>query len=428
MGAEFRNETFDVIEGVLSSHDGGGADSFAGNSPEKSGKFDRYNFGGYLSLDYDVSDAFLISGTIRAENYSDFGNTFVYKLISRLKITDNLRARASVSSGFRAPTLHQIYTQKAQYSFSGGGVVVGGLVNNVSPQANSLKIPKLDAESSTNFTFGLGGKFDNGISFTLDYYNIAVKDRIVLSTEITGTEYDEDGNNIGTTPLDDVLRAGDISDLSFFVNAIDTRTSGLDVVISKNNIELGNGQLSLNLSGNYTIQNEREGAVKNPKLIEDAGQSVVNATQEALFFTSRPKTKWILGSNYDIGKIGLNLNNTYFGKTTFQQGDLNENIRTEFIPKIVTDLGINYNATEKFTIALNINNILNVLPEWKFVANNATGQGIIDDTAITSSGLTQIQNESNLITFNQRYSQMTYDGYHFSQLGTLFSLSLNYKF
>lgn len=98
----------------------------------------------------------------------------------------------------------------------------------------------------------------------------------------------------------------------------------------------------------------------------------MNATQEALFFTSRPKTKWILGANYDIGKIGLNLNNTYFGKTTFQQGDLNENIRTEFIPKIVTDLGINYNATEKFTIALNINNILNVLPEWKFVANNAT--------------------------------------------------------
>ena len=274
----------------------------------------------------------------------------------------------------------------------------------------------------------MGGKFDNGISFTLDYYNIAVKDRIVLSTEITGTEYDKDGNNIGTTPLDDVLRAGDISDLSFFVNAIDTRTSSLDVVISKNNIELGNGQLSLNLSGNYTIQNEREGAVKNPKLIEDARQSVVNATQEALFFTSRPKTKWILGANYDIGKIGLNLNNTYFGKTTFQQGDLNENIRTEFIPKIATDLGINYNATEKFTIALNINNILNVLPEWKFVANNATGQGIIDDTAITSSGLTQIQNESNLITFNQRYSQMTYDGYHFSQLGTLFSLSLNYKF
>jgi iron complex outermembrane receptor protein len=98
MGAEFRNETFEVIEGELASYDGGGADSFAGNSPENSGKFNRYNFGGYFSLDYDVSDNFLLSGTVRAENYSDFGNTFVYKLSSRLKLSDKITARASVSS------------------------------------------------------------------------------------------------------------------------------------------------------------------------------------------------------------------------------------------------------------------------------------------------------------------------------------------
>ena len=119
-GAEFRNETFEVIEGELASYDGGGADSFAGNSPENSGKFNRYNFGGYFSLDFDVTDAFLLSGTVRTENYSDFGNTFVYKFSTRYKITDNLTARASISSGFRAPTLHQIYTQKAQYSFVPG--------------------------------------------------------------------------------------------------------------------------------------------------------------------------------------------------------------------------------------------------------------------------------------------------------------------
>ncbi|MFT5077938.1 MAG: iron complex outermembrane receptor protein, partial [Patiriisocius sp.] len=102
VGAEFRNETFEVIEGELASYDGGGADSFAGNAPQNSGKFNRYNFGGYLSLDYDVSEAFLLSGTVRTENYSDFGNTFVYKFSSRYKITDKISARASVSSGFRA--------------------------------------------------------------------------------------------------------------------------------------------------------------------------------------------------------------------------------------------------------------------------------------------------------------------------------------
>ncbi|AUC76652.1 TonB-dependent receptor [Olleya sp. Bg11-27] len=414
-GAEFRNETFEVIEGELASYDGGGADSFAGNSPENSGKFNRYNIGAYFSLDYDVSDAFLLSGTVRTENYSDFGNTFVYKFSTRYKITDNLTARASISSGFRAPTLHQIYTQKAQYSFvPGQGIQVGGLINNVSTQAKLLGIPELDAETSNNFTIGFGGKLANNLTFTVDYYSINVQDRIVLGSEISAT-------GDATNPLDILLTNNNLSDISFFSNAIDTKTSGIDVVLSKKNIEIGEGDLDINLSGNYTITNERDGAVKDIALVANAGQSVVNATQEALFFTSRPETKWILGANYDIGKFGFSLNNTYFGKTTFKQQGMSTDLRTEFIPKIVTDLGINFNASEKLTLSLNVNNLLNVLPEWEFKAENASGDAILADAAAT-------QNQSNLITFNQRYSQMTYDGFHFSQLGTMFNLSVNYKF
>lgn len=420
VGAEFRTETFEVIEGELASYDGGGADSFAGASPQNSGKFNRYNIGGYLSLDYDVTDAFLLSGTVRTENYSDFGNAFVYKFSSRYKIGDAFTLRGSISSGFRAPTLHQIFTQKAQYSFiPGQGIQVGGLINNVSTQAKLLGIPQLDAETSNNFTVGFGGKISK-FSYTLDYYNIAVKDRIVLSTEI-GASGDP------TNALDIILADNNLSDVSFFANAIDTKTSGIDVVLSYRDLSLGAGNLVFNLSGNYTIQNERDGEVNNPTLVAQSGQSVVNQTQEALFFTSRPVTKWILGANYDINKFGFSLNNTYFGKTTFFQQGLSTdadgifNLRTEFIPKIVTDLGINFNATDKFTIALNINNLLNVLPEWEFKSENAAGDAILADAA-------QTQNQSNLITFNQRYSQMTYDGYHFSQLGTMFNLSLNYKF
>ncbi|MDG1871267.1 MAG: TonB-dependent receptor [Flavobacterium sp.] len=422
VGSEMRAETFEVIEGDLASYDGGGSDSFAGNAPQNSGKWNRYNIGAYFSLDYDVTEQFLLSGTVRVENYSDFGNAFVYKLSSRYKFDDMLTLRGSYSTGFRAPTLHQIYTQKSQYSFvPGQGIQVGGLVNNVSPQAALLGLSKLDAEKSTNFTVGIGGKISRNFNYTIDYYNIAVKDRIILGSEITGTAFDANGNNIGTTPLDNILRNNNLSDVSFFANAIDTKTSGLDVVLNYNHLMIGEGELGLSLSGNYTIQNERDGAVKNPTLVADAGQSLVNDTQEALFFTSRPKTKWILGANYEIGKIGLSLNNTYFGKTTFKQQGLSNDLRTEFIPKIVTDLGITFSATEKLTLSLNVNNLLNVLPEWEFKAENAAGSAILADAA-------QTKNQSNLITFNQRYSQMTYDGYHFSQLGTMFNLSLNYRF
>ncbi|MFT7497978.1 MAG: iron complex outermembrane receptor protein [Porticoccaceae bacterium] len=402
MGAEFRNENFEIIAGKLSSYEGGGSDSFSGNDPVNSGVFNRYNLGGYFSLDYDVSDAFLLSGTIRGENYSDFGDTFVYKFSSRYKLSDKLTMRGSISSGFRAPSLHQIYTEKSQYSFAdGGGIDVVGLVNNVSPKARELGIPKLTPEKSTNITVGMGGKLSNNMSFTIDYYKIDVEDRVLYTNQI--------GKN------------------QFFINGFDTTTSGIDFVSSISNIEIGAGKLDLNLSGNYTIANERTEDVPTIN-VEGTDYPVLDRSNLALMFSSRPETKWILGANYDINKFGFSLNNTYFGKTTFRQKFMSDGLRTEFTPKIVTDLAINYNASEKLTIALNVNNLLNVLPEWAFKADNAAGQAIINDTSITSSGLTQLENESNAITFNQRYSQMTYDGSHFSQLGTMFNLSLNYKF
>ncbi len=407
MGAEFRNENFEVIAGKVSSYEGGGSDSFSGNDIKNSGIFNRYNLGGYFSLDYDVSDAFLLSGTLRGENYSDFGNTFVYKFSSRYKLSDKLTMRGSVSSGFRAPSLHQIYTEKSQYSFAdGGGIDVVGLVNNVSPKARELGIPKLTPEKSTNFTVGFGGKLTNNINFTVDYYKIDVEDRVLYTNQI--------GKN------------------QFFINGFDTTTSGIDFVSSISNIEVGGGKLDLNLSGNYTIANKRTEDVPTIN-VEGTNYPVLDRSNLALMFTSRPKTKWIFGANYEINKWGLSLNNTYFGKTTFRQKFMNDGLRTEFTPKVVTDLAINFQASDKLSIALNVNNLLNVLPEWAFKADNAAGQAIIDDTSVISianggSGLTQLENEANAITFNGRYSQMTYDGSHFSQLGTMFNLSLNYQF
>ncbi|PKH67447.1 ferric enterobactin receptor [Flavobacterium sp. ALD4] len=391
-GSEIRTETFEVIEGEQSSWEGIGADSFAGNRPENSGKWNRYNLGGYFDVAFDVTEDFLINGTVRYEDYSDFGGATVWKLSSRYKFAeDKVTLRGSLSTGFRAPTLHQIYTQKSQYSFvAGEGIQVSGIINNVSPQARLIGVPKLDAEKSTNVTVGIGVKPSRDFNFTIDYYNIKVEDRIILG-DIKSTPYGE---------------------VAWFENSFDSRTSGLDVVANYSNILLGEGKLGFNLSGNITFQNERISPVKS----DNFGQ-----TLESLMFTSRPVTKWILGSNYEIGKFGFSLNNTYFGKTTFNQAGLSSDLRTEFIPKMVTDLGVTFSATEKLTLSLNVNNLLNVLPEWEFKAENAAGTTLLSDPL-------QVQNQSNLITFNQRYSQMTYDGYHFSQLGTMFNLSLNYKF
>jgi len=62
-----------------------------------------------------------------------------------------------------------------------------------------------------------------------------------------------------------------------------------------------------------------------------------------------------------------------------------------------------------------------VLPEWKLVALDAKGETILKDPA-------QVKSNINNITFDGRYSIQTYNGSHFSQLGTIFGASATFKF
>ena len=422
-GTELRHEQYEVIAGELASYTLGGADSYAGNDPANSGKSSRSNYGVYGGSTYDVTEALLFDATGRYEKYSDFGSAFVWKLSSRLKINDQVTLRGSVSTGFRAPSLPQIYTSKSQYSFvAGKGIQVSGLASNVSSQVALLGVPSLKAEKSDNFTIGLGLKPDRDTSMTFDYYNIKLKDRIILGKEIVPT-----GNP--NAALDKILAAGGIVSLSFFVNGLDSRTSGIDYVLNHKNMNVAGGKMAINVSGNVTLQNERDGAVKNPASVASAGQSVLDATQDALMFTSRPKFKTIIGLDLAYDKLSYSLNNTVFGPTQFRNAGLDDNLIVKFKTKTVTDFNVNYEITPKMTLNFNINNILNVTPSWHIEALNAQGAAILASKTIDPTyNLTPAQIQSNLITFNGRYSGVTYDGSQFSQLGRTFAASLNVRF
>ncbi|MYN19888.1 TonB-dependent receptor [Rugamonas sp. FT107W] len=433
-GTEIRHEKFKTIAGEEASYIGTGADSFAGNDPRNSFPTSRSNYGAYGGATWDISDSLLVDGTGRYEKYSDFGSAFVWKLSSRLKVSEQLTLRASASTGFRAPSLAQIYTQKAQYAFvPGKGIQVSGLVNNVSKEAAALGVPKLQAEKSNNITLGLGLKPDNNTSITVDYYNIKVKNRIVLGKEIvpacTETDPAKQAACVAASPLDQVLNANGIVSVSFFANALTSRTSGLDYVLSRKNLSLGESKVTLNLSGNLSLKNEREGSVHNPSTVAAANQSVLDATQEALMFTSRPKYKTIFGADLDYKDYNFSLNNTLFGPTRFRNAGLDNNLEVEFKTKVVTDFAFNYNVAKNVTLSFNVNNILNVTPKWNMKALNSAGQALLDSKAKDpATGMTPYEQQYNSITFDGRYSMVTYDGSQFSQLGRTFAASLNYRF
>jgi len=122
-----------------------------------------------------------------------------------------------------------------------------------------------------------------------------------------------------------------------------------------------------------------------------------------------------------MGRFSFSLNNVLFGPTTFRQAGLSEDLKTVFQPKVVTDLGINVEVVKNLNFGFTVQNLLNVLPEYKFEARNPAGEALLKDAA-------EVQVQRNLITFNNRYHILTYDGSHFSQLGTTFAANLTLRF
>jgi len=142
-----------------------GAQCFSGFLPTNEVDVNRSSVAGYVDLELDVTDAFLISGALRYENYSDFGSTFNYKLASRYKISDNFNIRGAISSGFRAPSLHQILFSRTSTIFvTENGQTTAqevGVFNNNSRPAQLLGIPQLQEETSNNFSIGFTTKLPN---------------------------------------------------------------------------------------------------------------------------------------------------------------------------------------------------------------------------------------------------------------------------
>lgn len=417
-GTEIRQETFKIFAGDTASYSGEGANSFPGIRQENATTNSRFNFGAYLDASWDITKDFLLNGTIRGERYSDFGDAFVWKASSRYKVyEDKVVIRASASTGFRAPTLHQIFAQSTQASFVGGTIQLSGLFNNRSKQAFALGIPLLKPEKSDNFTVGLGLNPTKNFSVTLDFYNITIRDRIVYSSAISS-------NNPNST-LGKILANAGIKQIQFFINGIKTRTNGLDFVANYKNIDLGMGKLGLNLAGNYTLKNEILGSPNDPAPIKADGSTILSTQIKSLLTESRPKYKVVLGADYHVNKWSINLNNTLFGTTQFQDldngGSDMENIRQKFTPAVVTDINVGYDISDKINFSVTVNNVFNVLPKWKLEALNPAGQAVLNNAAAKSL-------LEGFLEFSGRYKILAYNGSQFSQLGTIFQGTLNFKF
>jgi iron complex outermembrane receptor protein len=378
-GAEHRTENFVTEAGELASYADGtpdiddrtGSESFGGFKPENASNDFRNNIGIYTDISADLSKSLLIGGALRYENYSDFGSNTSWKLNARWKTdNDKLALRGSVSSGFRAPALHQMFYTAITTTLTANGIQQNGILNNSDPALRALGIPKLKPETSKSIGTGFSYRITRKIGITVDAYQIDVDDRIALSGQVTPTG---DPSN----PIDQTLNSVNVGAAGFFLNAINTRTKGIDIVFSYDYINLGSGVLSGSIAANF---NKTEVTGTNfPKFIQD------NNLQDAIFSREdisrveswRPRQKIIAAANYKINKLTAGISFMNYGEVTYRHGSDASNDAT-FGGKTLTDINFAYALTSKVNLTLGVNNLFNIYPDTFADAYSGNG-GVPND-------------------------------------------------
>lgn len=334
----------------------GGAQVFPGFQPANELDESRSNIALYTNVELNFTPGFFTDLAVRYEDYSDFGSTFNWKAASRLSLTDDIAIRGAVSTGFRAPSLQQRYFNSTStlFQLNAEGVNVPnevGTFRNDSRIASLFGIPGLTNESSFNLSGGITWSILDNLQFTTDAYFIRVEDRVAL----TGSFSAGSGGEIAQ-----ILATANAGSATFFVNAIDTETRGIDLILA-HSLQFGEGSLRSSLAANFTSTEVVD--VNIPASLRAAPQSFFNREEENRFEDALPQSKINLLITYKLGRFTANLNNVRFGEVWTRTGTEQEPIDQRFSPKIITNLSLGYNITESLNITIGANNLLDVYPD-----------------------------------------------------------------
>ena len=384
-GLEYRAENFNIRIGEEASYKNYDVQSGASAGAQVfSGFFtpideNRNAKSVYLDLEQDINKDFLVTGALRFENYSDFGSTLNYKLASRYKFGENFNLRASITSGFRAPSMQQrFYTKTNTLFVSQGGTLVpiqAGTFTNNSKPAEILGIPKLQEETSNSYSVGFAAKPFKGLELTVDAYQIDIDNRIVLTNNFTG----------GSNPqLQAQLDAAGAGTANFFTNAIDTRAKGLETVLSYNTKFAGKHSLAFTLAAIFIDNEVKKGADGKPiihssALLVSSGQlgNYYNREDQSRIEVASPKNKFTLTVNYKVSKFGVMLRFVNFGEVQYLDPSINpanpavfpmnafkanarETLDQTFSSKLVTDLSLSWQLKKEIGFTIGANNLFDI--------------------------------------------------------------------
>ena len=367
-GAEWRNENYKIVAGEEASYIAGpftfsngaapGSQVFPGFAPSTEVDRSRNSYAAYVELDTDLSDMFNVQVAGRYEHFSDFGDTLNGKIAARFEPIEGLAFRGSASTGFRAPGMaQQFFSTTSTNNIQGVGLVEVGTFPVDSPIAIALGSEPLEPEESVNLSGGIVFNMVPGLNITVDYYNIKINDRIVLTENLQGAD------------VVAILQAAGVVGTSgrFFINGIDTRTEGLDIVGSYRLPDFGIGRVTL--TAGYNINSTD---ITDRRTFSGFAAQRLFARPESFRLTDgQPKNKLNVGLEWDNDPFGATLRANRYGSVFLPTGSVSDitiakgDAAGDFTltPKWVVDLEFRFKPVDAVQVALGANNLLDEYPD-----------------------------------------------------------------
>ena len=375
-----------------------GIEVFTGFRPENKVNESRHAFSLYTDAemfvnDLGVFDKVMVSPAVRYEHYSDFGHTINGKLATKLDFSRALAVRGSMSSGFRAPSMQQLYFNNISTQFVTGQEesIQVGTFRNDSAVAKAIGIPELKQEIATNLSVGLVYQPVSSLSITADVYRIEVKDRIILSGFLEPTDSALSNSVIAA------LENSGVGSAQFFMNAADTETRGGEIVASWNVPFINRGNLELNFLG-ALMQTQ----IRDVKLPAGLPSSLFQDRERSIIEEWQPKSRFTLSGLYQLDQFSASVMVHRYGSYTVS-GDGNDPKKQKFDPKFVTDVQASYNFGPFGIFKIGANNLFDVTPDEDTI-DGARGGRIID-----SQG-NLIVNSTDVFTYSRRSAPFGFNG------------------
>lgn len=366
-GAERRVETYEIQAGDFGSYAVGpgaatglasGSNGFAGFNPDQAGEWDQESYAFYGDIEVPVTSRWTLGTAVRYEDFSEFGDKVTGRLATRFELTQALGLRASVSTGFRAPTPAQLFSTSVAQGLDTRTLQIfaTGRLSPTDPVAQFFGAKALKPETSETLSAGLTWQLESGLSGSFDVYQIEVSDRFSQSATFTVTPAIRQQLIAAGVP-----GAETFTGVSFFTNDFDTRTRGVDLATSYA-WQLAQGRLQLTASYNFNDTEVTSGSLVNSE------------SQRVVFEESIPKHNAAASATYGWGSFKLVGRARYYGEWTDSSGNTTGDIFQEFGGITFIDLLFGYDITPNVTLALGAENVFDEYPDE---ATNQANRGLI---------------------------------------------------